>query len=363
LIRIENFDPALFLRDYWQRKPLLIRQALPGFTDPLSAEELAGLALEEEFESRLVETRGSDWHFEQGPLADDSFQRDNPWTVLVQAVDQHHPGVAQLRQLISFLPQWRIDDVMVSYATAGGGVGPHYDNYDVFLLQGMGQRRWQIGQACLPQEPLLDHDQLRILADFQQTEEYLLEAGDILYLPPRLAHWGTALGDCLTYSIGLRAPRLNDMLSRWLDQVLEGLDPEGFYTDPPLTAAKRAGELSSQAINSAINQLQSALANRTEDPRWLGELVTEPRYEPMLPAGDRQWTDQDPAQLCPAARLAWSQQDGQLWVFANGSSLAVEPACQSLVEALCAGDQVYPDCQAQRELLAELYQLGCIDDI
>jgi len=226
LNRIENFDPALFLREYWQRKPLLIRQALPGFVAPLSPEELAGLALEEEFESRLVETRGADWHFEHGPLAEGSFQRDNPWTVLVQAVDQYHPGVAQLRQLVAFLPPWRIDDVMVSFATAGGGVGPHYDNYDVFLLQGMGQRRWQVGQTCSAEEPLLDHDNLRILANFQQTAEYILEAGDILYLPPRLAHWCTANQDCLTFSIGLRWPRLNDLLSRWLDQVLEDLDPE-----------------------------------------------------------------------------------------------------------------------------------------
>ncbi|RLA37737.1 MAG: hypothetical protein DRQ64_09360, partial [Gammaproteobacteria bacterium] len=173
-----------FLAEYWQRKPLLIRQALPGFTSPIEADELAGLALEEEFESRLIiESKASPyWSLQCGPFADDRFQSlpSSHWTLLVQAVDQWVPEVHDLLRHFDFLPQWRVDDIMLSYAADQGSVGPHFDQYDVFLLQGEGQRRWRLGQHCDSNTPLLKGPELSIVDNFEQSEEWLLEPGDML---------------------------------------------------------------------------------------------------------------------------------------------------------------------------------------
>jgi 50S ribosomal protein L16 3-hydroxylase len=216
----------LFLAQYWQRKPLLIRKAIPGFKPPVSSDELAGLALEQSVESRLIERSGNIWQVQHGPFIEADFVRQESWTLLVQAVDHYIPGVAALRRLIDFIPQWRVDDVMVSYATDGGSVGPHFDNYDVFLLQGEGERLWQLGSYCDESSPLLPHEELRILSSFESSEEHLLQQGDILYVPPGYAHWGIARGECTTFSIGFRAPRITDMVSRWVDQLLSQLGPD-----------------------------------------------------------------------------------------------------------------------------------------
>ena len=216
---------------------------MPGFTAPITADELAGLALEPYVESRIIERDGGEYRLHHGPFDEAAFNRQLPWTLLVQAVDHWLPEVAALRQLVSFLPGWRIDDVMVSYAGDGGSVGPHYDNYDVFLLQGEGCRRWRVGQWCGEDEPLVPHGELRILARFEEQADYLLEPGDILYLPPRVAHWGIAEGECTTFSIGFRAPRINDMVSRWADDALAQIEPALFYTDPSSEPVTRAGEI------------------------------------------------------------------------------------------------------------------------
>jgi 50S ribosomal protein L16 3-hydroxylase len=362
LIASDGFDPGGFLQDYWQRQPLLIRNALPDFEDPLCAEELAGLSLEPDIESRLIERTADTWLVEYGPFQENSFACDNPWTLLVQAVDHYVPAVARLRQLVDFLPQWRIDDVMVSYASDGGGVGPHYDNYDVFLLQGRGRRRWRLGQYCDEGEALLPHEELRILANFIDENEYILEAGDILYVPPRLAHWGIAIGDCMTYSIGLRAPRINDLLSRWADDLTETLDPELLYRDPPLIPAGAAGEITHSSVQAALAQLQSLLEQAPENPDWFGELVTEPRYGDVEPPTPRNLAPDALLSLNPASRLAWSQQADALRVYANGDTIATPLDCRDMLEQLCGGQTICPGNDAgQLLLLEQLYQLGCID--
>ncbi len=361
---LHNFDAGRFLREHWQRKPLLIRNALPDFEDPLSPDELAGLSLEPEVESRLVEQGQKDWHLEQGPFTDTSFQRNNPWTLLVQSVDHYLPAVAAMRRLVDFLPSWRIDDILVSYASDGGGVGPHYDNYDVFLLQGMGQRRWRLGQHCQAKEALKPHQDLRILADFRQVDEYLLQPGDILYLPPRIAHWGIAVGECMTYSIGLRAPRVNDMLSHWLDAVLENMDPELFYRDPPLSAdAAAAGEIDATSVDAARVQIEAAIIAGSPGSAWFGELLTEPRYGPIEGFPVDLSALPSEAKLAPAAKLAWSIESPGLAVFANGLAFTANRSCQPLLEQLCSGDalQTAYCSAAQRELLVRLYECGCLD--
>src|SRR5690606_11456768 len=196
-----------FLSEYWQKKPLLMRQVASGLAHP-DANTLAGLALEDEVESRLIS--GHDlgpWNLQNGPFQERDFDlmpKEN-WTLLVQSVDCFLTEVSLLLDYFDFLPAWRLEDIMISYAAKGGSVGPHFDQYDVFLVQASGSRRWQIGQRCDGSTLLLPHDDLKLLADFQVQEELVLEAGDVLYLPPDLAHWGIAESDdCITWSVGLR---------------------------------------------------------------------------------------------------------------------------------------------------------------
>ncbi|MGL4564563.1 MAG: JmjC domain-containing protein [Halioglobus sp.] len=340
-----NFDSKAFLAEYWQRKPLLIRNAISSFASPLPADELAGLALEEDIESRIIEYRHGQWRLQHGPFRAEDFEREGPWTLLVQAVDHYIPAVAALRQLVDFLPSWRLDDVMVSYAVDGGSVGPHYDNYDVFLLQGEGERHWQLGQFCNSRSPLLPHDELRILADFACTEDYVLGPGDMLYVPPGMAHWGVALGECTTFSIGFRAPRINDMVSRWADSLLERLDPESFYTDRDMGPATRAGEIRPRDLERARAQVSGAL-DQAMDNHWFGAMVTEPRYdcgrdEDQLAHAMALLAD-GPAllELSSAARVAWQQEESGIMVFCNGEAALFSDGVLGSLVALCAAGRV-----------------------
>jgi 50S ribosomal protein L16 3-hydroxylase len=276
-----HIDPEEFLRDYWQKKPLLIRNGIADFEPPIDGDELAGLALEAEVESRLV--IGSDWQLENGPFTEQRFHSLPPshWTLLVQAVDLWVPEVAAILERFDFIPPWRLDDIMVSYAEDGGSVGPHFDYYDVFLLQGVGQRRWQIGQACDHQSPLLDSTDLKILSDFRATDEWLLNCGDILYIPPRIAHHGVAVGECTTFSLGFRAPAATEMLDDLATELLSRGPAPSYLTDPPLTPA-----MANNHIPAAyIGQIRSLLLELLDDDQmlaeWFAQYMTEPKY-PML---------------------------------------------------------------------------------
>lgn len=367
-----DLDRETFLARYWQRKPLLIRSAIDGFQPPLSRHELAGLALEEHVESRIIEFVDDEWRLHHGPFAATDLRRETAWTLLVQAVDHYIPEVAQLRKLVDFIPQWRVDDVMVSYAVDGGSVGPHYDNYDVFLLQGEGERLWRTGQFCDGDTPLLPHGELRILSEFQAREEYLLRTGDILYVPPGIAHWGIARGECTTFSIGFRAPRINDMVSRWVDRLLEQIDPELFYSDAGQSPASRPGEIRPRDLDRALAQLQAALDQDCCN-HWFGELVTEPRYEPepdnddLAEARALMQTGEGWVGLSPAAKLAWQQEGEGVAVFANGGSAIFPPAVLPPLMTLCDAWRLERDELARvmaddacAGLLDYLLESGCI---
>jgi 50S ribosomal protein L16 3-hydroxylase len=367
-----DLDPAVFLAEHWQRKPLLIRNIHTQFAPPLGSDELAGLALEDYIESRLVEQRGDTWELNHGPFEESDFARNHPWTLLVQAVDHYVPEVAELRRLFDFIPRWRMDDVMVSYASDGGSVGPHYDNYDVFLLQGEGQRLWRLGQLCDSTTALIPHDELRILRNFELDEEYLLGPGDILYVPPGVAHWGIAQGECTTFSIGFRAPRVSDMLSRCTDELLLQMNGEDFFRDAGRAHATRPGEIDTKDIGQAVTQLHRAL-DQAKEHNWFGELVTEPRYEietdeddiaeaqALLIEGARSITPS------PAAKLAWIESTNGLTVFANGESLHCARSTLPTLLMLCEGralveadlDKALTD-QDTTQLLEHLLLSGCI---
>ncbi|MDD1968400.1 JmjC domain-containing protein [Pseudomonas sp. NPDC090203] len=366
-----------FLRDYWQKKPLLIRQAIPDFESPIDQDELAGLALEEEVESRLILENGvRPWEMRRGPFEEDEFSKlpETEWTLLVQAVDQFVPEVAELLEQFRFLPSWRIDDVMISYAAPGGSVGPHFDNYDVFLLQGHGKRHWKIGQMCDSDSPLIEHADLRILADFQGSDEWTLEPGDMLYLPPRLAHWGVAVDDCLTYSVGFRAPSAAEVLTHFTDFLSQFMSDEERYTDADAQPVSDPHQIQ----RDALDRLKALLAEHMGDERllltWFGQFMTEPRYPEMV-AG----TELDDAELLdsleqgailirnPSARLAWSEVDDDLLLFASGQSRLLPGNLRELLKLICAADALHMDNLGKwladedgRHLLCELVKQGSL---
>ncbi|MDR0208219.1 MAG: cupin domain-containing protein [Pseudomonas putida] len=340
-----------FLRDYWQKKPLLVRQAFPDFESPIDPDELAGLALEEEVESRLVLEHGErPWELRRGPFAEDTFATlpERDWTLLVQAVDQFVPEVAELLEHFRFLPSWRIDDVMVSFAAPGGSVGPHFDNYDVFLLQGHGKRNWKVGQMCDSDSPLLEHTDLRILAEFEQSGEWSLEPGDMLYLPPRQAHYGVAEDDCLTYSVGFRAPSAAEVLTHFTDFLSQFLPDEERYSDADAQPAADPHQIQ----HDALDRLKSLLAEHMGDERllltWFGQFMTEPRY-PELVSGE-ELSEEDLIDSLeqgailirnPSARMAWSEVDDNLLLFASGQSRLLSGHLRELLKLVCAADALH----------------------
>lgn len=366
-----------FLRDYWQKKPLLIRQAIPDFESPIDADELAGLALEEEVESRLVIEHGErPWELRRGPFAEDAFSAlpEREWTLLVQAVDQFVPEVAELLEQFRFLPSWRIDDVMISFAAPGGSVGPHFDNYDVFLLQAQGKRNWKIGQMCNSESPLLQHADLRILAEFEESAEWVLEPGDMLYLPPRLAHFGIAEDDCMTYSVGFRAPSAAEVLTHFTDFLSQYLTDEERYTDADAQPVSDPHQIQTDALD----RLKSLLAEHMSDERmlltWFGQFMTEPRY-PELVAGEELGEEdfisalQDGAILVrnPSARMAWSEVDDDVLLFASGQSRYLPGKLRELLKLICAADALHAENlgpwladEDGRDLLCELVKQGSL---
>ncbi|MDH1561474.1 cupin domain-containing protein [Pseudomonas chengduensis] len=340
-----------FLRDYWQKKPLLVRQAIPDFESPISPDELAGLALEEEVESRLVIEHGErPWELQRGPFNEDTFQDlpERDWTLLVQAVDQFVPEVAELLEDFKFLPKWRIDDLMISFAAPGGGVGPHFDNYDVFLLQAHGHRRWQVGQMCDADSPLLPHADLKILAQFEPTDEWVLAPGDMLYLPPCLAHCGTAEDDCMTYSVGFRAPSAAEVLTHFTDFLGQFLPDEERYSDADI----QPSEDPNQIQRDALERLKALLNEHMSDERllmtWFGQFMTEPKYPELVAGIEIEEEDflgalEDGAILIrnPSARMAWSEVGEDLVLFASGQSRLVSARLRELLKLICSADALH----------------------
>ncbi len=286
-----GLDPARFLRDHWQREPLLLRGALQHWQHPLEPADIAGLCLEEAVESRLVitpEEPGQHWQLEHGPLPEDRFSRlgEQRWSILVQAVDHWFEDYAVLFEAFDFIPGWQRDDVMVSYANRGGGVGPHFDHYDVFLVQVAGHRRWQLGQRCddsnTGDSALQAQQPMQLLEQLHSVEQYDVGPGDILYVPPYQSHCGTALDDdCITVSVGFRAPSLEDILTSY-----DGLQSHATHTAVPGRLLRPAPDtrfdigarLSNSDIQSIIDQLDEQPPDREDFAQWLARHLSLPRY-------------------------------------------------------------------------------------
>jgi 50S ribosomal protein L16 3-hydroxylase len=293
LALLGGITPAQFLAEYWQKKPLLIKQAITNFAGLLSPEDLAGLACEDEVQSRIVQQKGEKWSLKNGPFDDADFSKlpKKDWTLLVQSVNHYVPEATDLLKQFDFIPHARLDDLMVSYAPDGGGVGPHFDSYDVFLLQGQGKRLWRISEQT--DLTLVDGAPLRILKNFDTSQEWLLEAGDMLYLPPQIGHWGIAVStknaegdaeDCMTYSIGFRAPKNQELASEFLGFMQDKLAQEelkltGMYQDADLALQNHPAEISVSMIQQVSENLQKIKWSDSHVAQFLGTYLSEPKAD------------------------------------------------------------------------------------
>ena len=273
-----NINPEDFLKNYWQKKPCLIRQAIPGYQCPITPEELAGLACEDGVSSRLViEKDGTHpWQVKFGPLTEKDFKQlpATHWTLLVQEVDHHNQEIASLLDHFAFIPNWRIDDVMISYAPEHGSVGPHLDSYDVFLLQGMGRRCWQINADDYTDADFVPGLELRILKNFMAKQEWTLEPGDMLYLPPGIAHHGIALDSCLTLSIGFLAPSRSELITHFVGETIFGTAQDLRYADPDRLPAQNPGEITGLDLSVIRELVQSAFKDDESLNYWFGKFIT-----------------------------------------------------------------------------------------
>lgn len=359
LLHLGGLTATEFLRDYWQKKPLFVRNAFPELAFRLSDEDLKELAQEESVEARLVLEKGkTPWELRKGPFTAKDLKQlpKTQWTLLVQAVDHYLPALADYLDHFAFIPNWRIDDIMVSYAVEGGSVGPHYDHYDVFLIQGFGQRRWQLGLLCDEHSPRVAGTPLRILQNIDVHFDEVANPGDLLYVPPGLAHFGVAQNECSTYSIGFRAPALTHLLERIVDAALEQASGTKLFSDASRDAAALPGALADSDLEALRAQVLTLLDDRDMLRRAVAPFLSEPKYEDYEPQAEEFAPEEirealDSGALLrrdPASRCLYTLENGKAAaLFINGQQEEFPPRLADLVMLLAdqrhlTADQLAP---------------------
>jgi len=360
LTLLGGLTPAQFMRRHWHKKPLLVRQAIPNFQPPVLRPEMFALAAQESVESRLVQQIKGGWKLRHGPFARRSLpaMSQREWTLLVQGVDLHNDAVHQLMHQFRFVPEARLDDLMISYATDGGGVGPHFDSYDVFLLQAHGRRRWRIGRQ--KDLTLKEGIPLKVLAEFEPEEEFVLEPGDMLYLPPRYAHDGIAEGECMTYSIGFRAPARAELAQELLVRLSEDAAEDEqvqMYRDAKQEAVAEPGAIPAELQAFAKEALERALSQPLALERALGEYLTEPKPNVWFEASDG-GAMLEAVRLDRRTRMMYDAQH----IFINGESYRAGGKDATLMRRLA--NQRYlsaKDIQRASDEALELLSIWCDD--
>ena len=364
-----------FLRRHWQKKPLLVRGAFPGFVDPVTPEELAGLACEDGVESRLVQGRGKRWSIAWGPQPEEIFAKlpDKAWTLLVQEVNRWVPDSAELLEPFSFLPNVRVDDVMVSYAVPGGSVGAHLDSYDVFLVQGQGERRWQWHTKPTKDRRFVDGLDLRILATFEPDADEVLGPGDLLYLPPGFAHHGVAVSPCLTYSVGFRAPSAAEAWSSFAVAAARAATDPTLLADPPLRAAEDPGAIPPELLRRVRKLVRSLDMSDAAIDRWYASFAT--RLKPGHTFTPPRRALSEAAILAGLAKRAVVRSEEGRWAFLpeptgrgirlylGGVEIAVPANAAALARTLTSTRRhpgLAPRNAAEKTLIFRLFSMGAL---
>lgn len=356
-----------FLSEYWQKKPLLVRNALPEITALLEPNDVMELALEDEVSARLIKQKDRDpnqWSVKSSPLSKADFQKmPKLWTLLVQAVDHYSFDLAEMWKKFPFIPQWRREDIMVSYAPQGGSVGQHFDFYDVFLVQGYGHRRWQLGQMCDESTAFVAGQPLKLLAEMDVQFDEVLAPGDLLYVPPGLSHYGVAEDECLTYSFGFRMPNISDMVDSLGDTLAENELLKNPLLDLARPQATPIGQITDQELSYLREQLLSQLSN----PQTLNEalmcLMSQPGYPNNIPQNEEIGTgDLEQAldqgyllQIEPASRLLYNDINAEVCFWGNGERLCISEAFSAKLKQIADGEVV--------ALNDEFYDTDMLEDL
>ena len=381
LTQLGGLTAEEFCAEYWQKKPLLVRNALPDFKCPISPEELGGLSLDEEVESRLVLEKGgkTPWELRHGPFTEDDLLSlpDSHWTLLVQEINKHVPDFALLLEHFNFLPNWRLDDVMVSYAAEYGTVGPHADNYDVFLLQGSGRRRWQLSWQDSGCDELLPDLPLRVLKNFKPEQEWILEQGDMLYVPPGVVHHGVALEDCMTISVGYRAPNITELTAAYCANIISQMDQDDYFRDPDLKPDIQPGLINPFALHQLRDRLRESLfRDDAELDRFLASAITDVRPGHYLPEPKQPLQAAEIRELIESqkemwrseyARFSYIEQSQCFILYVAGEEFSLDSALSFAAKLLCQQRCFLPKTLIPHlnttgfiELLCALYNLGAV---
>lgn len=379
-----ELTPQQFLSEYWQQKPLVVRGALAGFKCPVTPEEIGGLSMEEDVESRLLQAQPQ-WQLRNGPFkeADLTSLPDTHWTLLIQEINKQVPEFALLQERFNFLPNWRLDDVMVSFSPEHGTVGPHADNYDVFIIQGPGRRLWQISHQPSGEEHLIPDMPLRVLKDFKAEQEWILEEGDMLYMPPGVVHNGVSLEDSISISVGFRAPTQIDLVSRHFAEILAEMtdmnetEEDSFYEDPGRILQANPGEIAAGDLN-AIRTILRDLPNQSDDElnHWFGRYTTSVPPGHYLPDPEESISEQALLKAIETsgafwrseyARFSYIKSDNEFSLFVAGEAFAINQEIAEGIKLLCGQRRLelaeissYLSNNDFLQLLTELYNMGAI---
>lgn len=352
LIVLGGITAEQFLAEYWQKKPLLVRNGLPEIIGLLQPQDVQELALEEHASARLIRQKDknpNEWHLKSSPLTKGDFQKlPKLWSILVQAVDHYSFDLSELWKKFPFIPQWRRDDIMVSYAPKGGSVGKHFDFYDVFLVQGHGHRRWQLGQMCDVNTTFVPNQPLKLLPEIDVQFDEVLAPGDLLYVPPGMAHYGVAEDDCLTFSFGFRMPNVAGMMERISDQFSANTLLQNPVIDIARKQMSQIGEINSTELSYLKDLVLAQLQDSTALDAAIMSYMSEPKYPDNIPEPDE--IEADDLQeilhegyevlLEPASRLLYTESDGILSFWGNGEALCIAETFAPKLKAIADGESL-----------------------
>lgn len=340
---LHNFDAHHFLKNYWQKSPLLIKAALTHPPDFVSADELAGLALEQDVESRIISNYHENWQIQHGPFEESVFSElsESHWTLLIQSADYWLPEIAPWLNQFRFVPRWRFDDVMISYATAGGGVGPHFDNYDVFLVQTEGERRWRVGAKGDTGAQQTKINGLLHLENFEPVIDAIMQPGDILYIPPDTPHWGESIGESIGYSVGYRSPQTKELLAA-LANHFESSDKNIFFEDIYREKPNQSSQLESELIEWAQTQLRNIADNQQLITSILSEVLSHPKIDSIADTHEIHLNIKELAsiKLIDGVNYNWYQNEESIFLSIEGESFEFPSLTLSHIKPLLDGESL-----------------------